>query len=337
MRRNLRGGVLKNIRRHRKGGKVYKYHRQTGARLPDLPETHPDFVAAWLKEESAAPTVGTPGSLDHEIAVYLRSAHYRDLSPDYARVIEKNLSEISQSYGHAPAAKVQTRHIEADLDRLPPHPANARLKAWRALAGHMKRRGIPDASAGISKRQAPRTDGHLPVTLDQMRAYRDRWALDSIQRRAGELLFWTGARVSDAVRLSASHVGTDGLLSYRQAKTKNIAHVPWTSPLPGWAADWQADRDAMHAALAHAGGFTFLETVQGKGRSKAGLSNLISDAFAEIGVDRSAHGFRKTRLTLIAEACGSTQAIMSWGGHVTLAEAEHYTRSAERRRILLGG
>lgn len=328
---------LKNIRRHRKAGSVYKYHRQTGKRLPDhLPESHPDFIAAWLAEEHRKPIKGDDTSLDREIARYHQTAHYRDLSRDYARVIDKHLSEISQCYGHSPAHLIEPKHIEADLNRLPPHPANARLKAWRALYASMKARGYQDATKGLSKRRTPRTDGHKPVTVGQMAAIREYWPIGSVQRRACELLWWTGARVSDAVTLSADHVSADGLLTYRQQKTKHQAHVPWDSGLPKWALAWERDRSLMKAALAHATGQTFMETVTGNMRSPYGMSNLVSEALRDAGVDRSAHGFRKSRLTLIAEACGSTQAIMSWGGHVTLAEAEHYTRSAERRRVLLG-
>ena len=45
---------------------------------------------------------------------------------------------------------------------------------------------------------------------------------------------------------------------------------------------------------------------------------------------------RKFRLTAIAESGGTAHAIMSWGGHATLSEAEHYTRSANRRALVMG-
>lgn len=324
---------MKNVHRHRRNGKVYKYHRHTKVRLPDLPESHPDFIAAWLEEERAMPRVDDAGTLGHEIALFFRSAMYRDLSPDYARVIDRHLKDIRTRRGDSLIKHIKTQHIEMDLEPLEPHAANARRKAWRLLYKAMSRKGVADVSGAVKARQTPRTEGHLPVTLDQFAAYRDRWAIGTPQRLAGELLFWTGARTVDAVRLSLSHVGSDGLLTYRQSKTSNPAHVPWTSHLPHWA-PWDEDRAMLMRCIGT--GFTFLETSYGRARTKKGLSNLISQSFAEIGIDRSAHGFRKTRLTLIAEAGGSTQAIMSWGGHVTLAEAEDYTRSAERRRVLVG-
>ncbi|TDX20867.1 tyrosine-type recombinase/integrase, partial [Rhodovulum visakhapatnamense] len=49
-----------------------------------------------------------------------------------------------------------------------------------------------------------------------------------------------------------------------------------------------------------------------------------------------AHGLRKTRGVALAEAGASAHQIMSWLGHQTLKEAEHYTRQASRRRAVMG-
>lgn len=85
-----------------------------------------------------------------------------------------------------------------------------------------------------------------------------------------------------------------------------------------------------------AGGLTFLQA-QGRPRSKNGLSNVISAAARDAGLTRrTAHGLRKSRLTAIAEAGGSAHAIQAWGGHATLAEAAHYTASADARRLIMG-
>jgi integrase len=67
------------------------------------------------------------------------------------------------------------------------------------------------------------------------------------------------------------------------------------------------------------------------------LSNVIAAAARETGLSgRSAHGLRKARLMRIAEAGGPTGAIMLWGGHQSMDEAEAYTRAADRRSLLIG-
>ena len=77
------------------------------------------------------------------------------------------------------------------------------------------------------------------------------------------------------------------------------------------------------------------QQAQGRVRSVKGLGNVISDAARDAGVKKSAHGLRKSRLTAIAEARGTSHAIMAWGGHQSLAEAERYTRAAERKRLIM--
>lgn len=42
---------LRGVRRYRYGDRTYTYHRASGAPLPDLPETHPDFIAAFKRAE----------------------------------------------------------------------------------------------------------------------------------------------------------------------------------------------------------------------------------------------------------------------------------------------
>ena len=84
-------------------------------------------------------------------------------------------------------------------------------------------------------------------------------------------------------------------------------------------------------------GFTLLETSLGKARTVKGLSNLITAAAAAAGIHgKTPHGLRKYRLSAIAESGGSAHAIMAWGGHASLSEAEAYTRSASRKAVVIG-
>ncbi|WP_265499911.1 tyrosine-type recombinase/integrase [Paracoccus beibuensis] len=101
---------------------------------------------------------------------------------------------------------------------------------------------------------------------------------------------------------------------------------------------WKKEREQMQdALLCLSGGMTFLQTSQGRSRSIKGLGNVINDGARDAGlVDRTAHGLRKARLTMIAEGGGSVHAIVEWGGHETLAEAQRYTRATDLKRLVLG-
>jgi len=341
MRRIVRSEQVKlpRVHRVRRNGTLHKYHRVSRVKLPGhLPEDQPDFLAAWIEAEAeSAPepvaarhAAGTLGAL---CDAFTDSRLYAGLSKDYARSVARHVEAIRAAYGEAVWTAIRPHNISADLSRLPPVAARARRKAWRLLARHA---GGTDPSASVRAPALPKSEGHAPWIPDEVAAYRRTWAIGSMERAAFELLYWSGARTIDAVSLAPAMIGADGILTYTQGKTTNPAHVPWTCRLPDWARPWEEDRDKLHEALKASKGATYLETAKGKPRTPKGLSNLLSRAARAAGVPKSAHGLRKSRLTLIAEAGGSTGAIMSWGGHVTLAEAQRYTSKAERKRLLIG-
>ncbi|MEP5732188.1 MAG: tyrosine-type recombinase/integrase [Sulfitobacter sp.] len=335
---------MKKPRVHRvnKRGKVYKYHKFTRAALPNgVPEDHIDFVAAWEIEESKSPGArqrSSVGTVAHGVNLYLKSKQNAELSKEYRATINKNARDILQKYGNAPLSMLGPLHINSDLAKYTGTQRVARCKAWRQLGLWWKERQLTefDPSDGIISIKAPKTDGHLPWSKDEVQAYRDRWAIGTTQRLCFELVYWTGARTVDAVVLGPRMIGGDGLLTFKQSKTQNPAHIPWTSPLPDWGETLEVDRAQMLACLPK-GVFTYLETSTGKPRTKKGLSNLLSAAARKAEIQgRSAHGLRKSRLTALAEVGASVHVIMAWGGHKTLSEAQEYIKSANVKRVLIG-
>jgi len=330
--------MLKGIRRQRRGDRIVRYHRATGIRLPDLPETHPEFIDAWARaeakktpmEEAQRKRPVVAGSLAACVRDLLHSQWFKAKSPSYQTMIRRHAEDIAEKYGPAKIKAVAAKHIDTDLDKLDPNPANDRLKAWRALMSHA--RVTPNPALEVKRREV-KVEGFAAWSSDDIALFRSRWPIGTVQRGAFELLYWTAARTNDAVMLGPANVGPDGILTFKQSKTGGMAYVPWSNPLPDYAEGWEDERETVKAALDRLkGGRTFL-AVAGKSRSVKGLGNLIADAARDAGlIDRTAHGLRKARLTAIAEASGTTHAIMAWGGHASLAEVEHYTRAAEKRR-----
>lgn len=230
---------------------------------------------------------------------------------------------------------LRSEHIEADLGPLAPNVANDRLKAWRKLCDHAKRSSLIKADPSLSvRRREVKTDGYQPWTEAEIEAFRNHWPVGSVQRLAFEVVFWTALRTVDAVRIGPVNVARDGILSLRQSKTRGAVYIPWTAPLPGWAAGWEVERRTMLSTI-RPDGLTFL-AARGQTRSVKGLGNLISDAAEGAGIAKSAHGLRKNRLMMAAEAGATAHAIMAWGGHKSLAEAERYTRAAQLRGLVTG-
>lgn len=333
---------LPRVQRIRRGDRLLCYHRPTGTRLPDLPETHPDFIAAWaMAEASAQPSRARalPGTVDAAVIAALQHRRYTRASAVYKATLRRGMDAIRGSFAGLPMSGLRKHHIQADLAKLDDNPANARLKAWRLLCAAAMDGGLikDDPSLGIKKVRID-SDGYTRWSDDDIEAFRAKWPMGSATRACFELVLWTGARTIDAVNLGRQNVGKDGVLVYRQSKTRNPAHVPWTAPLPDFATSWAADRQIMHDALdCLKGGLTFLQTGHGTVRSVKGLGNVINEGAREAKLtDRTAHGLRKARLAKIAESGGSSHAIMAWGGHVTLDEVEHYTREAAIKRLVMG-
>lgn len=329
-----------------KAGVTYYYLRLKGNRIPlgKGPIDTPDFLAAYGKALSEAreakPSIraahGTVASL---CEVFKSGTLYQTYSSSYRSTLDRHMSLITESYGPAKIATLKPKHIRVDLSKLKPHAANNRLKTWRLLCELAYEHGLSPicATDGVKRGRLPKSDGHKPWTKEDIAAYRKRWPIGTVQRLSMELLYWTAARTIDAVTLSPSMIGPDGVLTFTQAKTGGKANVPWDCDLPDWAPlSFDADRAHLKSCLT-SGVFTYLETSSGRVRSRKGLSNVVSAAAkAAKRTDISAHGLRKARLTAIAEAGGSSSVIMSWGGHESLKEAEEYTSTANRKSLVIG-
>lgn len=337
---------LTNIQTVRdRNGKPRRYLRVKGQKLvplPDLPLDHPDFLAAWsaaMKAAKGRPARPAPGSIAALCGAFLRSPAFRAHSTSYQAILRRHVMAIEAKAGEAQARHLAARHIAADLAALTGGAAQSRFKAWRALSVHGLDAGIlkADPTEGVKRPKPARTDGHAPWTAAEIEAFRARWPIGTVQRAIVELLYWTGARISDAVRLGRGMVDREGVLRFRQVKTGGDAFVPWTCPLPDYAGGMEHDRAMMHAALqACAGHMTFLATKDGRTRSAKAIGGDVAKSARAAKVAKSAHGLRKTRAATLAEAGASAHQIGAWTGHESLSEVAHYTRSADRKRAVMG-
>jgi integrase len=323
-------------------GVTYWYFRRGGRKVALGKEGpgHPDFerrYAELLAGVPPKPRRAQEGSIAAVAEAVKRGTGWPALSDGYRAAMARHLDTICEAYGSAKIADLRGRHLRADVSKLEPHAAKARLKAWRMLTRLATDRGwlVEDPAALVRPPKAPRSAGHAAWPIEAIDRYRARWPVGTPPRLAMEFLYWTAARTVDAVTLSPAMIDAGGVLVFRQSKTGGLAYVPWSAPLPAWAEGFEADRAEMRACL-QPGVFTFLET-GGRVRSVKGLSNLVARGARGAGLDRlTAHGLRKARLTRIAEAGGSAHAIMAWGGHATLKEAQAYATSAQIRGLVIG-
>lgn len=331
----------------RKGARTYWYARRPDGKLgklPDLPHDHPDFLAAYAVHMAATPAKITgkhgPGTIGAAVDAYLSSDAWKLLKPATQAQRRRHLARIASKWGPAMLRDLAARHIEADLDPLAPHAARHHLMAWRGLCKWAKSARLidRDPAAGAERKSLPKSRGHAPWTLDEVATFRAHWPIGSAQRLALELIFWTGARVSDAVRLGPGMVDRAGWLVYVQKKTGGDVAVPLKRTLPAFALGWQADlaqlREAIEASPHRH--MTWLVTDAGAGRSEKAAASWFAGAARTAKVGRTAHGLRKLRGQLLAEAGATTHQAAAWLGHESLSEVARYSRGADKRRVLAG-
>lgn len=347
MRRGIRNIRLKHLNPAGKfpSGNVRFYYRPKGQRgiaLPDLPPDHPAFLAAYA---AAAGLADSPrpfertGTIGAGVTAFLVSAEYLCKSQGVKAHWRGALDKIRKNYGHAMLKDLRAVHIQKDLAGMKPHPANNRLKVWRAVCGWWKDQMMisDNPAAEVKRHKVPRSDGFTVWLEEDIEAFRAHWPLDTAERLAFELLHWTGARMSDAVALTEGMIGKDGWLAYSQGKTGGEVVMPFRAPAPDFAEP--EGQELLLAAVnarpvRHA---VFMVTSYGKPRSVKAASAWFSAAARAAGVKgKSAHGLRKRRAGLMAGNGASTHQIAAWLGHESLKMVEHYTKKADRRRMLSG-
>ncbi|MFN3314559.1 MAG: tyrosine-type recombinase/integrase [Hyphomonas sp.] len=337
MRRCIRG--LKGIKTITKpSGKQYKY-RRVGSRLiplPDLPENHPDFLAAYVAANAVKPeSRHKSGSISALCTEYLGSYEFKRLADNTRSVRRRTLDKISDDRGTAFVKDLRADHLRKDIRALTPGAALDRLWAWRSILKFAVEEGwiAVDPSAGV-KAQKGEVKPHRQWTRHELEQYRKHWPSGSGERIAFEVVFWTGARCVDAVTLGWQKVDQDGWLGYTQVKTKGPATCP-VRELPDWAGQ-MADDHRLFLAELPKDRLTWIVTKAGRPRSVGGISNFLSAAATAAGLakDCTAHGLRKARAAALAEAGATVSRIGAWTGHATLTEIAHYTRQADQKGIL---
>ena len=136
------------------------------------------------------------------------------------------------------------------------------------------------------------------------------------QRAAFAIMFYVGIARADA-----------HLITWAQFDRKTVAYVRRKTGVP---VDMRIDEELEKALNA----LSVLNTEYGRPFTVNGFSSFMRDAIKKAGLplDCKPHGLQKTLGRMLADAGCTAHEIMAALGHTTLAEAERYTREADRRR-----
>jgi integrase len=319
----------------------YRPKGQKGVAMPDLPQDDPRFLAAYAAaagvKKVRAPVVA--GSLAAEIVLYKGSDHFKVLAPLVRARRLPTLDQFAEKYGHGRIKDLRPEHVEKDLSAFSGHPRNNRRRVWRGFGMWLKdAKRLPyDPTADVARAKTIKSDGHPPWSAEEVEAFRAFWPIGTMERLAFELIFWTGARVGDAIRLGEGNVDREGWLTFRQAKTGGDVFIPFRRELPEFAERYAPDLELLQAAIIarterH---ITFLYTKRGGSRSPKSISQWFAAKARKAGITgKSAHGLRKSRAIALVEAGGGSPQIGAWTGHESLREIERYIRKFNRKLAL---
>lgn len=324
------------VNRHRsRHGRISYYFRCRHGkriRLPDIDDPgFGDAYAAALAGIQAAPTrphthpAAKAGTLAWLVAMWKGSSAWAATAPATRRQRDNILTHVLARAGGASYLAITARTIrQGREDRMTaPAAANNFLKTMRALFRWAKEAGLVETDPAREVTFIPnRTDGFMPWTAADVENYRAKWPIGTRERLAFEVLYQTGLRRGDAVRLGRQHV-RDGIATLRAEKTGAVLHVPIAAELT----------EAI--AAGPAGDMAFIATMAGRPMTKESFGNLFRRWCAAADVKASAHGLRKLAAADLAEAGGSEKELQAAFGWRTNAQSAVYTRTAENRRLAI--
>lgn len=319
--------LQKHITRH---GKVAWYVRVRRGKLIRLRAAY-GSEAFWDEYRAALGGVPLPNPKPNSASLqwlydrYRESMAWSNLSRATRRQRENILLHVMEKAGTEAFLTLDSAAVEAGLDDRRATPAQARnyLDAVRGLFKWAKaNKHVPvDPTASVERPQRVRDDeGHKVWSEEDVTAYRKKWLVGSRERLWFELLYATGLRRGDVVRVGKQHI-RDGILSIKTEKTGMEVNLPL---------------DATILKLIEIGPTADLALVcgkNGKPLTKETFGNFFRQACMDAGVKVRAHGVRKHAATLRADH-GYTEAELEahfgWtGGYM----ASLYTRSANRKKL----
>lgn len=328
MRRKLPPNVERNVV---KGRTYLSYRIGKGPRikLPSDP-TSEDFKMAYAAaitgaiERQPKPSKDIPHSIGALITSYLGSDAFLSLGAGSKSGYRSRMDQIKRDHGHRSAIGLTKERIEEvilkPLHNLPGAKIDT-LKKLRILIRHaqddLKWFKI-DPSEGIKRGKSKEIRAWRDA---EMAAYEKRWKFGTKQRAAYELMLNVGTARGD------THLTT-----WVQADADDFEYTRRKTGVPVVVEKAISLKTALNALpRKHV---CILTTEYGKPFTVDGFSGWMRDAMDEAGLplDCRPHGLRKTFGRLLADAGATAHEIMAAMGHLTLAEAERYTREADRRR-----
>jgi integrase len=325
--------------------------RRNGKILGELPvngdPSSPEFMAAYhaiLRGDKPAVAVagvaalGGSGSIGDALARYFRSDDFLVKLPSLkTQSLRKSLL---RGFTQAPASTKPVTVMESE-DFIKQwiednsSTAGAKRTRWLAirpfLAWAKAEKLIAVNPTDTYKAMLVKGGSHEAMGADEIAQFRAAHALGTMERLAFELLLHIGPRASDLIKLGRQNVkmrkGSSFLVFTPEKTRKHDVHVD--TPIPVEV------QQAIDACPGPAEALTFLTSERGRPFAYKAFNDFWRNAVTAAGLDPNtyhAHGMRHTCGHWMAENGCTAHEIMARLGHLTLKQAELYTKGYDRAR-----
>jgi len=262
-------------------------------------------------------------SLDDLIRKYELSPEFADLEESSQRSYSRYLAVAnrlirSREGGSPPAAAVTPSHVVQLRDKLADRRGAANqtvralgaLYAWASLPEHGFAPGNPAAKIRLFK-----SEPHPPWPLDLL----EEALADQEVRLPVALLYFTGQRIGDVVRMRWNDVEPGGIRVFAQ-KTKTRLWISMAAELAEIVAE--APRPAT----------TILVNPQGKPTTESAVRQRLQAWAKARGHHVVPHGLRKNAVIALLEAQCTPAEVSAITAH-SMQMVEHYGRGRDQRQI----
>ena len=168
---------------------------------------------------------------------YNASEGYRKLAPRTKSDYDKRTVFWRDKIGHLRPRNIERRHVigwlEANARKDGPHEANYRHRVLRIIMEHaIDMAHLPSGANPAKGVKELKYEGKTrePWPAEKIKAFRDAYPRDSVERLILELCLGTGQRISDVLRMQWGDLDGDAI-RVRQAKTGKRLHLPFTAEL----------------------------------------------------------------------------------------------------------
>ena len=258
------------------------------------------------------------------IESYIGSLTFKSLASSTRRQKMNRLGWLREAIGKARYTDMTAAHVERLMAKTTNTTANKIRADLASLFDHASRLGVFNRPnpARLATKLKVKTSGFHSWNDAQVEQYRLHHKTGTTARLVLELALSTAAACADLASMTRAHIKGDSI-SYARKKTGIAA-----SGLP-----ITAELDAELRALP-GDQFILIATARGTAYRPNFLSRVFREWCKAAGLDGlGLHGVRKARARSLAESGASENEIAAFLAHASTAEAQTYTKAANRDRL----